>query len=207
MTNRLYVALSVFVAFIGIGSGTIAPAGAADKLENIPLTFKPTSSMAQRGPLDLKGLEGAKLQVDPFSDNRENPGFIGQNRDKIPARKVTTKEDVARFVTYQVKTLMSAQGVPIVESGGTVIMKGWVKRFFADEINRYNGEVELELSFVDAASGKVLWSFMTSGNSSRYGISYKADNYYEVLSDALIGAVHELLQNPKFKAVLTQKPQ
>lgn len=203
MSNRLTIALSLFVTVLGIGMGT---AVAADRLENIPLVWKPTSTMAERGPLDLKGLEGAKLQIDPFADNRENPGFIGQNRDKVPTRKVSTQEDVARFVTYQTKTLMSAQGVPIVESGGTVIMKGWVKRFFADETNRYNGEVELELSFVDAASGKVLWSFMTAGQSSRYGISYKADNYYEVLSDALMGAVHELLRNPKFKGVLTARP-
>lgn len=206
MSNRLTTALSLFVAVLGIGMGTVVPAVAADRLENIPLVWKPTSTMAERGPLDLKGLEGAKLQIEPFADNRENPGFIGQNRDKVPTRKVTTQEDVARFVTYQVKTLMSAQGVPIVESGGTVIMKGWVKRFFADETNRYNGEVELELSFVDAASGKVIWSFMTAGQSSRYGISYKADNYYEVLSDALMGAVHELLRNPKFKGVFTAKP-
>lgn len=205
MSNRRHAATITFAAilFIGLTAGT--PVRAADRLENIPLVWKPTSTMAQRGPLDLSGLEGAKLQVDPFIDNRENPGFIGQNRDKVPTRKVTTQEDVARFVTYQVKTLMSTQGVPIVESGGTVIMKGWVKRFFADETRRYNGEVELELSFVDAASGKVLWSFMTSGTSSRYGISYKADNYYEVLSDSLMGAVHELLRNPKFKAVLTGK--
>ena len=207
MSKRLYVVVTALVALGGIGFGAMSPAHAADKLENIPLTFKPTTTIASRGPLDLKGLEGARLQVDAFTDNRENPGFIGQNRDKIPSRKVTTQENVARFVTYQVKTLLAGQGVPIVETGGTVVMKGWVKRFFADETNRYNGEVELELSFVDAASGNVLWSFMTSGNSSRYGISYKADNYYEVLSDSLIGAVHELLRNPKFKAVLTQKPQ
>jgi hypothetical protein len=204
MSNRLYVALTTIIALAGIGLGSL-PAAAADKLENIPLEWKPTSPMSERGPLDLKGLEGAKLQIEPFVDNRENPGFIGQNRDKIPTRKVTTTEDVARFVTYQTKTLMASQGVPIVESGGTVLMKGWVKRFFADETNRYNAEVELELQFVDAASGKVLWSFMTAGSSSRYGISYKAANYYEVLSDSLIGAVHELLKNPKFKSVLTTR--
>jgi hypothetical protein len=202
MSYRLTIALSLLAA----GLGLVVPAIAADKLENIPLTWKPTSTMAQRGPLDVKGLEGVKLQIDPFADNRENPGFIGQNRDKVPTRKVTTQENVARFVTYQVKTLMSAQGVPVVDSGGTVIMKGWVKRFFADETNRYNAEVELELQFVDAASGKVLWSYMTAGSSSRYGISYKADNYYEVLSDALMGAVHELMRNPKFKTVLTTRP-
>ncbi len=201
MNNRLYVALSLLVGLAGVGSA----AGAADKLENIPLVWQPTSTMAERGPLDLKGLEGARLQIDPFVDNRDDKVLIGQNRDKVPARKVTTQEDVARFVTYQMKTLMAAQGVPIVETGGTVLMKGWVKRFFADETTRYNGEVELELSFVDAATGKVVWSFMTSGSSSRYGISYKAGNYYEVLSDSLMGATHELLRNPKFKDVLMKR--
>jgi hypothetical protein len=203
MNNRLYVALSLLIGLAGIGA--IAPASAADKLENIPLIWKPTTTMAERGPLDLKGLEGASLQIDPFIDNRDDKAYIGVNKAKIPNRKVTTQEDVARFVTYQMKTLMAAQGVPIVETGGTVVMKGWIKRFFAEEASRYNADVELELSFVDAATGKVLWSFMTSGNSSRYGISYKAANYYEVLSDALMGATHELLRNPKFKDVLSKK--
>jgi hypothetical protein len=205
MNNRLYFALSLLVGLASIGAGAIAPAGAADKLENVPLIWKPTSTMAQRGPLDLRGLEGAKLQIDPFIDNREDKAYIGVNKAKIPNRKVTTQEDVARFVTYQMKTLMAAQGVPIVESGGTVVMKGWIKRFFAEEARRYNADVELELTFTDPATGKILWSFMTSGNSSRYGISYKADNYYEVLSDALMGATHELLRNPKFRDVLTKR--
>jgi hypothetical protein len=205
MNNRLYVALSLLVGLASIGAGAIAPASAADKLENIPLVWKPTTTMAERGPLDLRGLEGAKLQIDPFIDNREDKALLGTNKAKVPNRRVSTQEDVARFVTYQMKTLMSAQGVPIVESGGTVVMKGWIKRFFAEEASRYNADVELELTFTDPATGKILWSFMTSGNSSRYGISYKADNYYEVLSDALMGATHELLRNPKFRDVLTKK--
>ena len=203
MNNRLYVALSLLIGLAGISA--IAPAIAADKLENIPLIWKPTTTMAERGPLDLKGLEGATLQIDPLIDNREDKAYIGVNKSKIPNRKVTTEEDVARFVTYQMKTLMAAQGVPIVDSGGTVAMKGSIKRFFAEEASRYNADVELELSFVDVATGKVLWSFMTSGNSSRYGIAYKAANYYEVLSDSLLGATYELIRNPKFKQVLNKK--
>ena len=203
MNNRLYVALSLLIGLAGISA--IAPAIAADKLENIPLIWKPTTTMAERGPLDLRGLEGATLQIDPLIDNREDKAYIGVNKSKIPNRKVTTEEDVARFVTYQMKTLMAAQGVPIVDSGGTVAMKGSIKRFFAEEASRYNADVELELSFVDVATGKVLWSFMTSGNSSRYGITYKAANYYEVLSDSLLGATYELIRNPKFKQVLNKK--
>ncbi|MBC8102783.1 MAG: hypothetical protein H7Z41_09375 [Cytophagales bacterium] len=205
MNNRLYVALSLIVGLASIGAGAIAPAVAADKLENIPLVWKPTSPMSERAALDMKGLDGAKLQIDPFIDNRADKSLLGLNKSKVPNRKVTTQEDVARFVTYQMKTLMSAQGVPIVDTGGTVVMKGWIKRFYAEDASRYNADVDLELTFTDAETGKILWSFMTSGNSSRYGITYKADNYYEVLSDALVGATHELLRNPKFKEVLNRK--
>jgi len=205
MNNRFYVALSLIVGLASIGAGAIAPASAADKLENIPLIWKPTSPMSERTTLDMKGLDGAKLQIDPFIDNRADKSLLGLNKSKTPNRKVTTQEDVARFVTYQMKTLMSAQGVPIVETGGTVVMKGWIKRFYAEDASRYNADVDLELTFTDAETGKILWSFMTSGNSSRYGITYKADNYYEVLSDALVGATHELLRNPRFKEVLNRK--
>ncbi len=203
MNNRLNVALSLLIGLAGISA--IAPAVAADKLENIPLIWKPTSPMSERTALDMTGLDGAKLQIDAFVDNRADKSLLGLNKSKIPNRKVTTQEDVARFVTYQMKRLMSAQGVPIVESGGTVVLKGSIKRFYAEDASRYNADVDLELTFTDAESGKILWSFMTSGNSSRYGITYKADNYYEVLSDALVGATHELLRNPKFREVLNKK--
>lgn len=184
--------------------GLCATVAAADKLEGIPLKWDPTSPMSERGPIDVKGLEAIKLQVEPFADTRENPGFIAQNRDRVPVRKVTTNEDVARFMTYHVKTLLSDQGLDVVESGGDIVVKCEVKKFFVDETARYNAEVQFEATFTDA-SGKVLWVVMTTGTSSRYGISYKAANYYEVLSDALIGATHELITNPGFRKALTQK--
>jgi hypothetical protein len=179
-------------------------ANAADKLENIPLQWAPTSPMSERNPVDLKGLDGVKLQVDPFTDAREDPALIGRNMNQVPLRKVTTNEDVPRFVTYRSKLLLSGLGLDVVESGGTVIMKGEVKKFFVEEANRYNATVELRVTMTDTA-GKVLWVVETTGTSSRFGIGYKAANYYEVLSDALIGAVHELVGNPNFKKALAGK--
>jgi hypothetical protein len=202
MRKRFHFTLAVLATCIAIGN--LATASAADKLENIPLVWKPTSPMSERSPVDLKGLEGIKLQIDSFTDKREDPAFIGRNMNKVPLRKVTTKEHVARFVAYHVKLLMSELGLDVVESGGDVILKADVRRFFAEETNRYNAEVELQATLVDA-SGKILWTVATTGTSSRYGISYKADNYYEVLSDALVGAVHELVHNPGFRKALTEK--
>ena len=202
MKKRFHFALVVFATCMSLCN--FATVNAADKLEGIPLVFKPTSPMSERLPLDVKGLEGIKLQIDPFTDGREDPAFVGQSTNKIPFRKVTTNEDVARFVTYQVKLLMAGLGLKVVESGGDVIMKADIKRFFADESNRYNAEVELQAAFTDA-NGKILWAVATTGTSSRFGIAYKADNYYEVLSDALIGATHQLVQNSGFRKALTGK--
>lgn len=202
MKKRFKIAGAFLATCISLGNFAIA--NAADKLEGIPLKWMPTSQMSEREPVDVKGLEGIKLQIDPFTDNRENSGFIGQNRDRLPVRKITTNEDVARFVTYRVKTLMSGLGFNVVENGGEVILKGEVKKYFVDETTRYNAEVQIEATLTDPA-GKVLRVVQTTGTSSRFGISYKADNYYEVLSDALIGATHELAQNPGFRKALTEK--
>jgi hypothetical protein len=202
MKKRFRFALAVFATCMSLGN--FATVNAADKLEGISLAWMPTSPMSERAPVDLKGLEGFKLQIDPFSDKRQDPAFIGRNTNKIPFRKVTTNEDVARFVTYQVKLLMSGLGLKVVESGGDVILNGEIRNFFVEEGNRYNAEVEMQATFTDA-NGKILWGVATTGTSSRFGISYKADNYYEVLSDALIGATHQLVQNPGFRKTLTGK--
>jgi len=199
--------LSHFALVVLTGSvipGFFNAANAADKLENIPLQFTPTSPMSERAPVDLKGLEGVKLQIDAFTDQREDPASIGRNMNKVPLRKVTTTQDVARFVTYHVKSLISGLGVDVVESGGTVILKGEVKKFFAEETNRYNSTVQLRVDLTDPA-GRVLWAVETTGTSRRFGIGYKAANYYEVLSDALVGAVHELVRNPNFRKALIEK--
>lgn len=202
MKKRFHFALAVFATCISLGN--FATVNAADKLEGIPLTWSPTSPMSERAPVDVKGLEGLKLQIDPFTDRREDPAFIGRNMNTVPLRKVTTNEDVARFVTYQVKLLMAGQGLKVVESGGEVILKGEIRKFFAEETHRYNAEVELQATFTDA-NGKLLWAVVTTGTSSRFGLAYKADNYYEVLSDALIGATHQLVHNPGFRKALTGK--
>lgn len=181
---------------------TFASAHAADKLEDTPLVWSPTSPMSERPTVNVKGLESVQLRVEPFTDKREETAVIGRNLNKAPARIVSTRDDVPRFVTYEVKSLLSGLGLNVVESGGTAILKGEVKKFYAEETNRYNATVELRITAVDPG-GKVLWVVDTSGTSSRFGIGYKAANYMEVLSDALIGAVHEVVRNPNFRKVLT----
>ena len=59
MKKWFHFALPVFAACITVANF----AHAADKLDSIPLEWKPTSPMSERTPVDLKGLEGIKLLI------------------------------------------------------------------------------------------------------------------------------------------------
>jgi len=174
---------------------------ASTGLENIPLFWRPTTGMFSIGSAELAELQNARLQIDPVADKRENPAVIGQNREEPTPRQVTTPDDVSAFVTNRMKALMSAAGIKVVDSGGTAILKTELRTFFVDETNTYQAEVILRVTLTDP-DGKVLWSGLTSGASARRGRSYRADNYYEALSDSLVGAVQQLIQNRGFHKAL-----
>lgn len=211
MNKRLYFLLAFLVgcATTGTGNGPTASSpnsasNKADKLGNIPLVWKPTRSVAPLGSVDQKDLENANLQIDRLADNRENRGFIGQNNEKLNPRKVATPDDVSAFVTDHMKSLIARAGINVEDSGATAILKGEIKQFFVDEAETYNGDVRLRLTLTDPA-GKVLWTGKTAGAASRFGRSYRAENYYEALSDSLIEATNHLLQDDDFRKALAAK--
>jgi hypothetical protein len=189
MNKRLYFLLAFLAGCASTG------------LENIPLLWKPTTGMFSIGSAELAELQNARLQIDPVTDKRENTAVIGQNREQQTPREVTTPDDVAAFVTNRMKALMSMAGIKVVDSGGTAILKTELRRFFVDETNTYQAEVILRVTLTDP-DGNVLWSGLSSGAAARRGRSYRADNYYETLSDSLVGAVQQLIQNRGFHKAL-----
>ena len=194
MNKRLYFLLAFLAGCASTG------------LENIPLLWKPTTAMFSIESAELAELQNARLQIGPVTDIRENAALIGQNREEQTPRQVTTPDDVSAFVTNRMKALMSAAGIKVVDSGGTAVLKTELRQFFVDETNTYQAEVILRVTLTDP-DGNVLWSGLSSGASARRGRSYKADNYYETLSDSLVGAVQQLIQNRGFRAALAGAKQ
>lgn len=190
MNKRLYFLLAFLAGCASTG------------LENIPLVWKPTTGSISIGSAELAELQNARVRIDPASDRRENAAVIGQNREK-KTRQVTTADDVPAFVAKRMELLMSAAGVNVVDGGATATLKPELRQFFVDETNTYQAEVVLGVTLTDP-TGKVLWSGLTSGAATRFGRSFKVDNYYETLSDSLIGAVQQLLQNRGFRQALEE---
>jgi len=181
-----------------------ATAAKRDKLEGIPLVWKPTTNLASIGAVDMTGLTNVKVQVDRLGDKRETPGLIGQNSEKQPPRKVTTPDDVAGFVTDHMKSVMKGAGLNVVDSGGNATVKGEILQFFVDETDTYKGDVRINVTVTNAA-GKVVWNGLVGGSNTRFGRSYKDENYYETLSDSLIDATYNLLKTPGFHDALVKK--
>jgi hypothetical protein len=190
---RLTVLLSALIA-----TALAVQAVAAPKLiSDVPLVWKPTSQM-NFGAVQSSE---AKIQFQTFKDVRTQPALIGENHEDSTPKPVTTKDDVGAFVTPHIREIFDRAGLTTVDSDGSVIITGEVRQFYVDETNTYKGDVALHI-VVTSRSGKSLWEGNTTGSSSRFGRSYKLENYYETLSDAIIDATESLLQNPGFQDAL-----
>jgi hypothetical protein len=168
----------------------------ASRLEGVPLRFKPTDSTAKVLNETSRAFKLNKVQVKPFTDERDDKQLIGRNSEEDALRTVTTKDDVGAWCATAFGSLLRDAGVPLVDQGAQYVVSGKVTRFMVDETNMYNGVVAMLITIQDA-KGKQLWTGLVTGEAKRWGRSYKAENYMETLSDALVRAVNAIVTDPK----------
>jgi hypothetical protein len=170
----------------------------AGLLQQVPLHWKPTSDL-QLGTMQMTQ---SSIQFETFQDARENKQTIGENQEDEKPKPVTTTDDVGAFVGTHMRELFQRAGVKVVDSGGDVIIKGEVRQFFVRETGTYKSEVGVKLTVV-GRDGRTLWNGLASGEATRFGRSYKVENYYEVLSDAVVNTVSSMLDSAQFQAALS----
>jgi hypothetical protein len=189
----IIVALALFVPAICI-------AAAVAELKDIPLVWKPTDPVSTYGAIDMTVYKNARFVIMPFGDARKRPSEIGQNTEKKFAGKdmlVTTKDSVPDWLTDKIAKTLADFDVTVVKADGTVILEADIVKFFVTEASMYKAEVSLKVR-LKSKTNAVVWEGMTTGSASRFGSSYKAENYHEALSNATISAVHGLLKNDAF---------
>ncbi|SRR5579872_3731674 len=167
-------------------------------LEHVKLQWKPTSDLR----LGTMQMSGTPIQFETFQDGRANREAIGENREDPQAKPVTTSDDVGAYVSTHMRELFDQAGLHTVDSNGEVLIRGEVKRFFVRETSTYKAEVAVHLTVLDG-SGKTLWSGVATGDATRFGRSYKLENYFEALSDALVNTVSSMLQSAEFQKALS----
>jgi hypothetical protein len=198
MSQRVFSILCTTLLLVGSGFA------ATKLLENIPLVWKPADTLGSMGPLNLAGpVISTSLHVDTLVDTRSNPAQIAENQEK-PEKPlpVTTSGDVAGFVTDHMKDTLHAAGLTVVDGPGDMTLTGEIRQFFVTETSMYHSDLSLVMHLKDV-HGKEVWSGAVAGSTERFGRSYKAENYYETLSDAVLRATHNLLSNPAFTDALS----
>ena len=177
---------------------TLSVAVHAASLEHVPLQWKPTSDL-QLGTVQMSQ---APVQFEPFQDAREDKQAIGANNEDSKPKPVTTPDDVGAFVSSHMRELFQQAGLRTVDGEGAVTIKGEVRQFFVRETSTYQAQVAVRLTVV-SRDGRTLWSGLAAGDANRFGRSYKLENYYEVLSDAIVNTVSSMLQDPNFQKALS----
>jgi hypothetical protein len=184
----------LLVLFAATASAYARPA----LLEHVPLQWRPTSELR----LGVAQMSQARIQLLPFQDVRSNKEAIGENLEDDKPKPVTTTDDVGAFVATHIRELLDHAGLKTVDSDADVIIKGEVTQFYVRETSTYKSEVAVHLTVVDRA-GKTLWAGLASGDADRFGRSYKLENYYEVLSDAIVNTVSSMLDSAQFQSALS----
>jgi hypothetical protein len=167
-------------------------------LVNVPLEWRPTTELR----LGTTEMSQAPVQFEVFRDVRADKQAIGENREDPTPKPVTTTDDVGSFVSTHMRQLFQNAGLKTVDSGGAVTIKGEVTQFYVRETSLYRSEVAVHLTVV-GRDGKVLWSGTASGEAKRFGRSYKLEDYYESLSNAIVNTVSSMLQSAQFQKVLS----
>ena len=171
-----------------------------------PLVWKPTSKLLDSaGTLNLTPFTGKQVVFLPITDTRKDKTVIGENREKAQVRYVTTSDDVPAYLTKQMVEQLQGVGLPIVDkpTAGSLVVSSELVRFSVTETGTYQGELRLILQV--KAGDKVVWRGMVSGKATRFGRSYKLENYHEVLSDTVMDVLTHLLTDDVFMSVLAGK--
>jgi len=198
MKNILILILSLLVC------GALVTPGYAQVnagLKDIPLKWKPTEAISSYGSIDATAYRNARFVIKPFTDLRTQPENIGINLEKKFSgqnMQVTTQQNVASWLTDAVAKVFSQFGLAVVTGNGTSFVDAEIVKFFTTEGSDYKAEVSLHITLT-SKNGTVIWKGVTTGSSTRFGRSFKAENYYEALSNATISAVHGLLKDESFK--------
>lgn len=175
-------------------------------LVDIELAWKPTTETSEFQKHSFQNIASVDLYVENFTDGRKITPIrrIGENieeaKDFLP---VETRADVPAWITAHTAQVLKDVGLKIVNEKSQYILSGEIKEFFVSETDTYAGV--LKIHFILKKGNQLVWQGDIVGKNTRSGRSYKYENYMETLSDSLIDACYQLLENDGFKSAFPTK--
>ena len=172
---------------------------------SVPLKYRPTSQLKMSA--FAGDIPDSKIQIGPVTDHRPDKDRVGENLEEKDPVAVQTGDDPTEFVKTHLGDLLTKAGLQVASEGGPSdrVLLTELHTFWVKETNTYESEIRATFVVQDRG-GKQLWKGTINGTSERFGRSLSAENYQEVLSDAMVDLVQNLLSNQKFREALGKSP-
>jgi hypothetical protein len=204
--RKIMLFLLVMLMVAGTVTAVESPGPA---LKDVPLVWKPTDTISSLDAIDLTAFQNVTILIKSFTDIRKHPSEIGKNVEKRKSENgliVTTKDNVAAWLADRFAQVLREFEIDVARNAGTVTLEADVVKFFVTEESVYKADVAVKAR-LRSKTGDVLWEGMVTASSSRWGASFRVENYYEGLSNATIAAVHSLLKNDQFRQAVVKSRQ
>lgn len=188
------MSFSVSRCAFGLGVGL---ALAACRPSELPLTpaYAPTSKIN----FGVVRNTGANLAI-LLADQRSNKSAVGRNTEGAsPVTVLATSDDVMAFVGDALRRELTAASYSIVTSGSVTLYVALLD-LWVEESNTYNGSARIKVDVVK--NGGVVTSLTVTGAAKRWGTSLSPENYNEILSDALLNAIQDLVKSNDFQTAI-----
>ncbi len=200
--NRVATVLIVVAAAFAAGCGSAAKPMSLQ----VPLNSRVTDPLATTVPPVREVSGKLKLYVAEVQDQRAERSRIGENKEEpaLGPRPVTAGGMApAQFVREVFTCELPTVGVPTVRaaSEATRILSFKLSQFYVVETDTYRAVVDGTVDVTDG-SGKVLFNGSVTGDNKTFGRSFSAENYQQVLSNATVKILENLLRYPAFREAL-----
>jgi hypothetical protein len=160
--------------------------------------------------------------ISPFKDERgKMPSVLGQRtiRNDIE-NDLVVQGSVADIVAAALKSALKARGisardVPVGDpsfgtfkaEGANIVVGGEINSLWVTAVSqplkvKVNADVHLRVSVADAAAKKVLRTLVLNSKVEREDIAFSFDTVAGALSEALSGAIDQLMQDDEFKKLI-----
>lgn len=195
--------MSKFLKTLLISTAALLLAGhlaaAKTMLDKVVLQWKPTTETDAFSKLDYKQLLKVKFKIDKLKDARkvDDLKLIGENTEDGKHLPVKSESDLGEFYQNGMTDTLKKLGVDMVTENADYTLEGKINHLFIAETNTYAGTLILDLTLKKGT--KVVWNDIISVKNTRFGRSYKLDNYLEGYSDLAIEALLKLLDTQEFK--------
>jgi len=165
------------------------------------------------------GASKVVVGVSPFRDERgKTTSVLGKRtiRNDIE-NDLVVQGTVSDIVAAALKSALKARGITAKDvpagdlsagtfkaEGANLVIGGEVRSFWVDAVSqplnvKVSAEVQLRVSVADAAEKKVFRTLVLNSKVEREDIAFSYDTVAGALSEALSGAIDQLMQDDDFK--------